>query len=157
MENMSQEHANSTLETWKHIKAVRTNINLFIHDLLERANHHDNTKLESPEVEIFGENTAQLAATKYGSPEYQVLLDKIKPALDHHYSKNRHHPQFWKNGLDDMSLIDVLEMLADWHAATKRHDSGNIRKSIEINVDRFGISPQLKRILENTVRDYFKD
>jgi hypothetical protein len=157
MENMSQQAANATLETHKHIKAVRTNLNLFIHDLIDRANNHDNTKLESPEVEIFGENTEALAGTTYGSPEYQVLLDKIKPALDHHYSKNSHHPQFWRNGIEDMSLVDVLEMLADWHAATKRHNSGNIRKSIEINAERFNLSPQLRRILENTVKVYFKD
>jgi len=33
----------------------------------------------------------------------------------------------------------------------RRHNNGNIRKSIEINANRFGISPQLVKILENTV------
>lgn len=56
-----------------------------------------------------------------------------------------------------MNLVDILEMLADWRAATERNQNGNIRKSIEINAEKYGISPQLRRILENTVRDYFPD
>jgi hypothetical protein len=49
-----------------------------------------------------------------------------------------------------MNLIDLVEMLCDWKAASERHNDGNIRKSIEINASRFTISPQLVKILENT-------
>jgi hypothetical protein len=34
---------------------------------------------------------------------------------------------------------------------------GNIRKSIEINADRFGLSPQMVTILENTADILFKE
>lgn len=50
-----------------------------------------------------------------------------------------------------MSLLDVVEMLADWKAATERHDDGDIEKSLEINADRFNLSPQLYSILKNTI------
>ena len=50
-----------------------------------------------------------------------------------------------------MSLIDLLEMLCDWSAATKRHDDGDILKSIEKNKTRFGLTDQLAQILRNTV------
>ncbi len=56
-----------------------------------------------------------------------------------------------------MTLVDLIEMLADWRAATKRNKNGNIRKSIDINAEKYGISPQLKKIFENTVREMFKD
>ena len=46
-------------------------------------------------------------------------------------------------------------MLVDWKAATERVKNGNIRKSIEHNAKRYGISEQLTGILENTVREYF--
>ena len=77
------------------------------------------------------------------------------PALAHHYANNRHHPEHHKNGVDDMTLIDVLEMLIDWKAASERHNDGNILKSIEKNADRFGLSPQLVKILENTAKTAF--
>lgn len=50
-----------------------------------------------------------------------------------------------------MNLFDLLEMLCDWLAATKRHADGDIQKSIEINRDRFNLSPQLVQIIRNTV------
>ena len=46
-----------------------------------------------------------------------------------------------------MTLFDLLEMLCDWVAAVRRHDNGDINKSLEINQKRFNISPQLQQIL----------
>lgn len=54
--------------------------------------------------------------------------------------------------VSNMNLFDIVEMLADWLAAINRHKDGNIYRSIEINRDRFGISPQLVAILYNTVK-----
>ena len=53
--------------------------------------------------------------------------------------------------ISQMNLIDIVEMLCDWLAATKRHDDGDIMKSIEINEKRFRYSGELKQILINTV------
>jgi hypothetical protein len=80
----------------------------------------------------------------------------MKPALDHHYANNSHHPEHYKNGIDDMSLLDLVEMICDWKAASERHNNGNIRKSIEVNGKRFEMSPQLIRIFENTADLLFK-
>jgi hypothetical protein len=144
-------------ETLKHINEVRENLWLMIRELDERAQIHDQSKLQSPEREVFAEYTQELIKTEYGSPEYQELLKKVQPAIDHHYSKNRHHPEWHKNGISDMNLLDILEMVADWRAATKRNKNGNIRKSIEHNAKRFNINPQLEQILLNTVKELFKD
>lgn len=96
-----------------------------------------------------------MAALTYGSDEYKKCLQAIKPALDHHYANNSHHPEHYKQGIDDMDLLDLVEMLADWKAASERHNDGNILKSIEINGKRFEMSPQLIRIFENTAKRYF--
>jgi len=154
---MTEKHANATLETYKHVKQVRENLNKVIKELIDRSQHHDDSKFESPEVEIFGEHTEELCKVEYGSPEYTDCLSRVKPAIDNHYSKNRHHPEHWPNGIEDMTLIDLVELLADWKAATQRNKNGNIRKSIEINAGRYGISPQLRKILENTVRELYHD
>lgn len=116
-----------------------------------RAGEHDMSKLSSPEIEIFVEYTPKLAGSTYGSEEYKRFLTEMKPALDHHYAVNRHHPEHFDNGVNDMNLLDLLEMLCDWKAATMRHNDGDIVKSIEYNKDRFGLSDQLTQILMNSV------
>lgn len=143
------------LETLKHIHKVRGLLYLMIEELDKRARLHDLSKLESPEAEVFGEHTPKLAEVEYDSAEYKELLEKVKPAIQHHYSKNRHHSEFWPNGINDMDLIDILEMLVDWRAAGDRNKNGNIRKSIEKNQKRYGISDQLTKILYNTADRYF--
>lgn len=151
-ERLTTEQQATNYATMRHIERVRNLLNAFITDLLQRGEQHDQSKLESPEVELFTEYTAKLATSTYGSPEYEGFRKAMGPALAHHYAKNRHHPEHHKHGVDDMTLIDILEMLADWKAASERHHDGNILKSIEVNADRFKLSPQLVRILENTAR-----
>lgn len=138
-------------ETAQHIIEVNKNIHIFVNELLKRGSEHDHSKLESPEVEIFEEFTKNLSGLTYGTPEYEENLKQIAPALEHHYSVCRHHPAHFKNGINDMNLIDILEMFADWYASTLRTNGGNIRKSIEHNAKRFKIDEQLTKIFENTI------
>lgn len=145
-------HYDSRHDTWTHIHEVQRGLNVIIKDLLTRAHVHDQSKLVWPELEAFNESTPKLAGLVYGTPEYQQSLDAMRPALEHHYSVNRHHPQFHENGIHDMNLMDLLEMLVDWQAACKRHtDGGNIRQSIEFNAERFGYGDEIKKLLLNTV------
>jgi hypothetical protein len=58
-------------------------------------------------------------------------------------------------GLNGMTLINLLEMLMDWKAATERHNDGDILKSIEINQKRFNYSDELKQIFINTIKEIF--
>lgn len=152
---MNEELITHDSETLKHVNEVRANIWKLISELDKRAQIHDASKFEEPERSIFARNTHKLAQTQYGSEEYSKLLQEVKPAIEHHYSKNTHHPEHWPNGVNDMDLLDLVEMLCDWAAATKRNKNGNVHKSIEHNQERFGISPQLSAIFTNTVNRYF--
>jgi hypothetical protein len=135
----------------RHIQTVQKFLYGFIKELLNRCERHDQSKMAPPEVAAFTEYTPKLQTSTYGSPEYEGFKKAMAPALAHHYAHNRHHPEHFKEGVDEMNLIDLLEMFADWAAASKRHHDGNIRKSIELNRDRFKLSPQIIRIFENTV------
>ena len=152
---MNDKQLYSDLETLKHISEVRDNIWRMVMELLRRAGDHDKSKLESPEREIFGEHTEKLGKVEYGSQEYKDLLELVKPAILNHYSKNRHHPEHFAKGVNDFDLIDLMEMLCDWIAATKRNKNGNIHKSIEINKEKYGLPEMLVNILNNTVNRYF--
>lgn len=140
-------------ETHEHIGVVRGYITDVVNALLERALYHDASKLEDPELEMYDEFTPKLRGTTYGSDAYKKNLVHMGDALQHHYQSNRHHPEHFTAGIEGMTLIDLVEMICDWLAATKRHADGDIRRSIEMNQERFGYTNELKRILLNTVEE----
>ena len=171
----------SRIDTYQHIQTVQRYVGAVVSDLQRRSQEHDQSKLASPEKEIFDEFTPKLASSTYGSDEYKTFLGQMKPALDHHYTNNDHHPEYHKVvrcsdcgesypinyepavclyctapivrtfDIRLMNLVQLIEMLCDWKAATMRHNDGDIRRSIEINQKRFGYSDELKVILLNTL------
>lgn len=145
----------SRADTVRHIGAVRKYIARLVHDLSNREITHDASKLKDPELYTFNIVTPKLKELTYGSDEYKAQLKEMDVALKHHYENNPHHPEHYENGISGMSLVDLCEMIADWKAASERHDNGDIYKSIEINQKRFGYSDELKSILKNTVDRYF--
>lgn len=144
----------SRADTLAHIRRVNDLMLTACHGLLLRAKIHDNSKLEEPEKSGFDACTLKLKAMAYGSDEYKAALAELKPFLDHHYAANPHHPEHYADGVDGMTLFDVVEMLMDWKAATERMaNGGDIRRSLEINTERFKLSPQLRSILANTIKE----
>ena len=143
-------------DTKTHIKQVRVFTERFAEAIIDRGCYHDFSKLQEPEKSIFDKYTPKLAETTYGSEEYKQYLKEMNVALIHHHSENRHHPEHHDNGIHDMDLVDLIEMLSDWKAATMRHNDGDIMKSIEINQKRFGYDNEIKQLMINTVNNYLK-
>lgn len=140
----------SRQDTKQHIERVALLLQQMISNISRRQADHDYSKLVEPEKSTFDEVTPKLRELTYGSDEYRAQLTHMKEALDHHYQMNRHHPEHFSEGVNDMTLIDVVEMLADWKAASERHADSNVYTSIEHNALRFGLSEQLRSILINT-------
>jgi hypothetical protein len=75
---------------------------------------------------------------KYGSPEYQASLNAVEPnPIKLHYSRNSHHPEHHANGIKDMELPDIIEMVCDWWAASKTYGQTSFSDSVEISIARF--------------------
>jgi hypothetical protein len=125
--------------------------------LLERGRVHDDTKFEEPEFSSFAEVSAQLNEVEYGSDRYEELLAELDSALEHHYEYHRHHPEHWEEGIGGMTLLDIVEMIVDWKAASERHEDGDIRESINKNQDRFGYSDELAGLLRRTADQLFEE
>lgn len=172
-------------DTIKHIQNVQVKIASCINALKERAFTHDRSKLEEPEIEYFDRYQHKLKLSSFGSKQYDNTLEAMRPALDHHYSINRHHPEYFKKWVCDtcfkeyekepesscescgndlysqeadinqMNLIDVMEMFCDWIAATERHADGNIYTSLVKLKSRYKLNDQLIDILKNTALDIF--
>lgn len=140
----------STADTLEHIDKVQGRMADAVQRLARRALAHDASKLESPEKEAFDAVTPALRGLTYGSLEYHANTARLGEALKHHYANNSHHPEHYPDGIAGMSLLDLVEMLCDWKAASERHADGDIARSLRINRERFGIGEQLAAILENT-------
>jgi hypothetical protein len=115
--------------------------------LYRRGWKHDLSKYRWDEASYFAKTIFDLKRSTYGSDEYKEMLESIQPAIKVHYERNSHHPEHYKNGVQDMSELDKLEMICDWQAATRRHATGDIYKSIEINQKRFGYDDETKEWL----------
>ena len=120
--------------------------------LMKRAIMHDVSKFSEEEAPHFAA-AGQTKDIQYDSPEYKESLKKLESALRHHYEKNSHHPQHFKNGFPEMQPLDVIEMLVDWKASTTRYKSGDVRDSIEINKKRFKYSEQVRKNFEKFYRE----
>lgn len=145
--------ADSTKDTKAHIIKVQDNIDAAIQNLNTRATLHDLSKLREPEKSGFDAMMGRLSNAVYGSDDYKAALAEGKSTIARHYAANDHHPEHWPGGVNDMSLLSILEMLCDWKAASERTKQGSIQQSLPINKERFGISDQLYAVLENTVRE----
>ena len=144
----------STADTLKHSLRVGDLVGQAISELVHRAVTHDLSKTREPEKSVFDEYTPKLKGSTYGSEEYKDFLAAMDEGLAHHYAHNSHHPEFHQQGIAGMTLVDLLEMLADWKAATERHADGDLARSLKIQKERFGISDQLAAVLENTARHF---
>jgi len=151
--DLTKEELEANLATYEHLEHIRRLLRVFALKLLERGESHDRSKLGDFERKTFTEFTPKLRTTTYGSDEYKECLQQMAPALEHHYVCNRHHPEFFADGIDGMNLLDLLEMFIDWKASTLRHEDGDMSRSIEINQARFNMSSQLRKIFENTQED----
>lgn len=144
----------STADTLRHSLRVADLMSAPIKELLDRSIRHDLSKTVEPERSTYDEFVPKLRTATYGSEEYRSLVAAMGAGLAHHYAHNRHHPEHFPDGLRGMTLVDLIEMLADWTAATERGRDGDLAASLEIHSERFGIAPQVMDILRNTARQY---
>lgn len=138
--------------TKRHINKVSSLCGTIAMDIIKRGQNHDKSKFYSPEWQYFREHDYELKNLEYGKQSYFDSIEKLKPAIEHHRSINSHHPEYYENGINDMDLVDLVEMICDWKAATERCLDGNIYESLLINKEKYGIDDQLYNILLNTVK-----
>jgi len=142
-------------QTTKHKIYVLYYILKFCISLIARALKHDLSKYRHDESKHFV-GLKVLKNITYGSNDYLQLLEQLKPATELHYTRNPHHPEYHPNGINDMTLVDLVEMFFDWYASTKKHNDGNMYRSININSQRFNMSEQLCDIFRNSANYLIK-
>jgi len=139
-----------TADVVKHKGKVEYWLKDFAQQLTDRARIHDDSKLREPEKSIFDAWTPNLRRVQFGGDEYKQALTAMGEGLKHHYENNRHHPEHYPNGLNDMTIVDLIEMFCDWIAAAEEKKSSIDIAYLSV---RFGIGPQLAEIFITTLRE----
>lgn len=140
-----------TEDVMEHKALVKYWLDQWAELLKARAVRHDDSKLKDPvEKALFDHWTPELRRLTFGSDEYKLALDGMGEGVQRHYKANRHHPEHYKRGVNDMTLLDVMEMVADWMAAARKKGT-----YVDLNhaAQRFGLSEQLVEIIANTLRE----
>jgi len=143
----------SASDTLKHRHEVIDKMNDICMRLMQRGVMHDDSKLEPPEKDALDAMDTNMRHLSYGSAEYMDKIKEAGPMLERHRENARHHPEYHGNDFAKMDLLDVVEMLCDWKAATMRHQDGDILKSLEINAKKYDMPEPVRAMLENTIKN----
>ena len=134
----------------RHITTVQKHLHSIIEALEKRARLHDLSKLSLDEFGGFVEINQIAREHPYGSEEYRESL-KGNKTIKLHFSQNSHHPEYYPNGMADMSLLDIIEMVCDWKAASETYGQTSFEDSLEIQCKRFGLSEEQLRLIRMVV------
>lgn len=145
---------NTITSILKHKDSVRSKLLFIARELTKRSAMHDDSKLQSPEIDWLIEMDKE-PRVEYGSKEYYQKMHKWHKFFTHHYNVNRHHPDHFINGIDGMNLVDLSEYLIDIISYFDEMHVGDAIRVIEEQKSRFRLSDQLAQILKNTLIDYF--
>lgn len=137
-----------------HISRVRRHINTFIQLLIRRAEKHDKSKLEEPELSWWKEMDKE-PRYPYGSEEYKQKIKRWDKVFKHHYKYNRHHPEHYEYGVSEMTLIDIVEMMCDWLGYKDTTTVTEALKVCDEQMARYDISEELRQIIFNTLLRYY--
>lgn len=120
----------------RHIELVKKSMLSFSRQLETRAQIHDLSKFKEDEFGGFVEINQIARKYPYGSEEYKASI-RDNDAVTLHYSRNSHHPEFHPVGIDEMGLLDLVEMVCDWKAASETYGQTSFKEGLEKSIERF--------------------
>lgn len=104
-----------------------------------RADLHDLSKFKLDEFSEFVDINRIAREHAFGSKEYNDSLSGNK-AIALHFSRNRHHPEYHEGGVNQMNLVDFIEMVCDWIAASRTYGTTKWEDVITEQKRRFDLS-----------------
>jgi len=135
------EESKTTTTIIRHITLVQKRLQHIAQVLERRGLAHDESKWRSDEFGGFVQINRIAREHKYGSPEYKESLKQVN-AVELHYGRNSHHPEYYPGGIADMNLFDVIEMVCDWAAAAETYGQSTLEESLPIQFERFKMTPE---------------
>lgn len=105
--------------------------------------HYPPVSPDRPDIAQLREDIFALRIMQHHDEIGVVALNRIVGRLEHDLA-------CLQSGINQMSLMGIVEMFADHRAASMRTKNGGLRRSIAHNRGRFGYSDTLTQIFENT-------
>lgn len=147
--------------TREHIERVRrcllamAEISQHGDELRRRAEIHDASKFGPEERTAYIWLTEHHRCRQNGEPfAYpEGMEDQVRAAVEHHTRSNRHHPDFHADP-NDMSEVDLIEMVCDWTAMAQEfdQDGGSARRWADRTVGpRVAFSPQKRAFIYRVI------
>lgn len=88
-------------------------------NLLKRASTHDISKFQKKELMSLASIPKNAKAFKNPNTE---MSEEERKHIELHWKNNAHHPEHYED-YNDMTEIDMLEMICDWHARSIQFDT----------------------------------
>jgi hypothetical protein len=149
--------------TNEHIERVRRCLTLladvtpYREELLERAKVHDASKFgpeeRIPYVWLTEHHRCRRNGEAFAYPE--GMAEKVQRAITHHVQSNRHHPEFHRDP-NDMSDVDLIEMVCDWTAMAQEfgEEGGSARGWADKTIGkRVGFNADKRRFIYQMIEE----
>ena len=156
--------------TNEHIERVRCCLVLMAEatdygdELIDRARLHDASKFSSaefvPYVWLTEYHRCRCGGEAFTYPD--GVEPQVRAAVEHHKVTNRHHPEFHSDP-NDMSDVDLIEMVCDWTAMAQEfdQDGGSARRwadqtigqSVRFNDDKTRFVYEMIDLLDSKLLD----
>ena len=154
--------------THEHIERVRkclrvmSTVTEHADELLERARVHDASKFGPeeymPYVWLTEFHRCRRSEESFSYPD--GVEENVRRAIDHHVTTNRHHPEFHADP-NDMTDVDLIEMVSDWTAMSQEfdQDGGSARgwadktigKRLQLNEERSRFVYDMIDLLDSSI------
>lgn len=142
-ERRTDEH----IERVRKCLAVMASVTAYADELHQRADVHDASKFgpeeRVPYIWLTEFHRCRRSGEPFSYPD--GIEERVRTAIDHHVTTNRHHSDFHADP-NDMSDVDLIEMVCDWTAMSQEfgQDGGSARgwadktigQRFQLNADR---------------------
>ncbi|MFK7802914.1 MAG: DUF5662 family protein [Anaerolineae bacterium] len=117
---------NAHIERVRHCLHLMAEVTNFKDELLIRAQGHDASKFGPDEYIPYIWLTEYYRRRQLGELfEYpEGIKAQVRKAIQHHVTTNRHHAEFHADP-NDMTDIDLIEMVCDWTAMAQENNEPN--------------------------------
>lgn len=146
----------------KSVMMHKTHVSLLMEimsrDIRRKGRLHDVSKLSGIEAsmgEMFQEDYNKINVAIPLMPDIEKYNNEMAPAFVEHFKNNDHHVEHFKNGLSDMNILQLTELLCDSlaHMIEKGYAKYECLEKIEFQLKSCNASDDLISIAKNTI-DY---
>lgn len=138
-----------------HKFAMESEMNRIASDIRRRAMRHDNSKQSGLELTL---GQAHMNFHDSWGLTNRVAPNEMMSAIAHHHVENDHHPEHFTNGMKDMNIQQLAEMVCDIITTAKENsiNEESLQQFVETKLsETYNIGEPLRSIIINTARQSY--